>query len=101
MTQNCFSQNDRLKQEFSFDYKMSVESEKSKSSASIASGSSSSLERHRKAILKRSGGVESELTKDDLFERMERFNPDWMDSTKTVVFPVMPHPKYEGKFFPF
>lgn len=52
--------------------------------------------RHRKAILKRSGGGESDLTKADLFERMERFNPNWMNKNATVVFPVIPRPKYQG-----
>ena len=82
---------------------MSIEREKSKSSAAAAApGSCRSNEtfpRRRKAILRRSGGIESELTEDDLLEHTQRFNPDWMDMTKTIVFPVIPHPKYEGQSF--
>ena len=69
---------------------MSVESEKPKSAAATAGP----CRPRRKAILKKSGGLESELTKDDLFERMD---PDWLDGTKTIVFPAIPHPKYAGQ----
>jgi len=88
------------KWKYFFWFRMSVEPEKSKSSVAAAKATSQPkgiTPVHRKAILKRSGGVESEITEDVLYELTQWSNPDLMDPTKTATFPVISDPKYQGQ----